>query len=104
MPNLLDADVVGGDAGASVAIRQARDRIAEIIQHSEPVVQILGVPPHWLARWGSLAMLCVVGLLVSLAWLIHYPDVVPASAVISTKLPPATVVVQASGHLEDLSV
>jgi len=26
----------------------ARDRIDEIILHSEAVVQILGVPPHWL--------------------------------------------------------
>ena len=82
----------------------ARDRIAEIILHSEPVVQILGVPPRWLARWGATIMVGVVGFLVALAWLIHYPDVVPASVVVTTPVPPATVVAQASGYLETLAV
>jgi multidrug resistance efflux pump len=82
----------------------ARDRIAEIIVHSEAVVQILGVPPHWLVRRGSTAMVGVVGLLVLLAWLIHYPDTVPAGAAITMKAPPALVVAQANGHLETLVV
>ena len=82
----------------------SRDRIAEIILHSETVVQILGVPPRWLARWGATGMVGVVGFLVALAWLIHYPDVVPASVVVTTPLPPATVVAQASGYLETLAV
>ena len=82
----------------------ARDRVAEIILHSESVVQILGVPPRWLARWGATVMACVVGFLIGLAWLIHYPDVVPASVVITTPVPPATVVARASGHLEMLTV
>ena len=78
----------------------SRDRIAEIILHSEPVVQILGVPPRWLARWGATLMVGIVSFLLGLAWLIHYPDVVTASVVVTTPLPPATVVAQASGHLE----
>ena len=53
----------------------ARDRVAEIILHSEAVVQILGVPPRWLARWGATVMVGVVGFLIGLAWLIHYPEV-----------------------------
>lgn len=81
-----------------------RDRIAEIILHSEPVVQILGVPPRWLARWGATVMVGVVAFLVALAWLIHYPDVVTANVIVTTPLPPATVVAQASGHLENLTV
>jgi multidrug resistance efflux pump len=81
-----------------------RDRVAEIILHSEPVVQILGVPPRWLARWGATVMVGVVGFLVGLAWLIHYPDVVAASVVVTTPLPPATVVAEESGHLENLTV
>jgi multidrug resistance efflux pump len=82
----------------------ARDRVAEIILHSESVVQILGVPPRWLARWGATVMVGVVGFLIGLAWLIHYPEVVPASVVITTPVPPATVVARASGHLETLTV
>ena len=82
----------------------ARDRVAEIILHSESVVQILGVPPRWLARWGATVMVGVVGFLIGLAWLIHYPQVVPASVVITTPVPPAMVVARASGHLETLTV
>ena len=82
----------------------ARDRVAEIILHSEAVVQILGVPPRWLARWGATVMVGVVGFLIGLAWLIHYPEVVPGSVVITTPVPPATVVARASGHLETLTV
>lgn len=82
----------------------ARDRIAEIITHSEAVTHILGSPPHWLARWSSVIMVGVVGFLVTLAWLIHYPDKVPAGIVITMQVPPATVVAQASGHLETLAV
>lgn len=81
-----------------------RDRVAEIILHSEVVVQILGVPPRWLVRWGATVMAAVVGFLVALAWLIHYPAVVPGSVVITTPVPPATVVARASGHLETLTV
>ncbi len=98
-----EATVVGGDANV-IAPPLSRDRIAEVVQHSEAVVQILGVPPHWLARWGSLTMLGVLALLLSLGWLIHYPDVVSASVTIGTELPPATVVAQTDGHLERLTV
>jgi HlyD family secretion protein len=107
---LLDADLapeLAGETPPSVvdeSAPQGRDRIAEIILHSEPVAQILGVPPHWLARWGATVMVGVVGFLVALAWLIHYPDIVAARVVVTTPLPPATVVAQASGHLEGLRV
>src|SRR3954452_22683544 len=82
----------------------ARNRIDEIILHSEPVLQILSVPPHYLTRWGATAIFGVVGFLVGLAWLIHFPDVVAASIVVTTRLPPAIVIAQTNGHLEHLSV
>jgi len=89
---------------AAVEGHARRDLVAEIMLHSEPVVHILGVPPHWLARWGTTAMVGVVAFLVALAWLIHYPDVVPAAVVITTPVPPATVVAQTNGHLIDLAI
>jgi multidrug resistance efflux pump len=98
------ARICGGDAGAAADGGAPRDRIGEIIQHSEDVVQILGVPPHWLARTGSLAILGAVALLIGLAHGVHYPDVVNGAVVIGAKLPPATVVSQASGNLENLTV
>ena len=98
----LVAEAIPDLAAATPAL--TRDRMAEIVLHSEPVVEILGVPPRWLARWGATVMVGVVGFLLALAWLIHYPDVVAAGIVVTTPLPPATVVAQASGHLEKLMV
>jgi multidrug resistance efflux pump len=89
---------------ADEAAATHRDLVDEIILHSEPVVHILGVPPHWLVRWGTTAMVAVVALLATLAWLIHYPDVVSAAVAITTPVPPAIVVAQASGHLIDLTI
>jgi len=86
------------------AFSSRRDRIDEIERHSEAVTEILGRPPHWLVRWGATGMAAAMALLISLAWLIHYPDVVTASVVVTTPLPPASVVAQASGHLVDVVV
>ena len=80
-----------------------RDRVAEIITHSEAVVQILGVPPRWMVRWCATAMVAVLCFLAALAWLIHYPDVVTGGVVITMPAPPAIVVAQTSGHLETMS-
>lgn len=101
-PDRLEEELA--EADVAIAPPPARDRIGEIILHSEPVVHILGTPPRWLARWGAAVMVAVVGFLVALAWLVHYPDIVPASVVITTPVPPAIVVAQASGHLEALAV
>ena len=81
-----------------------RNRIGEIIQNSEQVVHIMGMPPHWLARWGTTAMAAVVAGLAVLSWVIHFPDIVSAGVIVTTPVPPAVVVAQASGHLETLAV
>jgi multidrug resistance efflux pump len=65
---------------------------------------VLGVPPHWLVRWGSTAIFLTLGLLLALSWIIHYPDVVPARVVITTATPPSRVIAQASGDLVDVRV
>jgi HlyD family secretion protein len=87
-----------------VAPVAAHDRIAEIVMHSEAVIEIMGTPPRWLARWGATVMAGVVLVLLALAWFIHYPDIVRAEIILTTPLPPATVVAQSNGHLESLTV
>jgi multidrug resistance efflux pump len=79
-------------------------KIDELDLHSDHVQEVLGVPPHWLVRWGSSVVLAVVLLLVVLSWILHYPDVVPATIVITTPTPPSSVTAQASGSLSYIQV
>jgi multidrug resistance efflux pump len=43
-------------------------------------------------------------MLIGVTWILHYPDVVPASIVITTPTPPSSVTAQASGDLTDIRV
>jgi multidrug resistance efflux pump len=80
------------------------EKIDELDLHGEDVQEILGVPPRWAVRWGSTVALGVVAMLIGLTWILHYPDVVPASIVITTPTPPSSVTAQASGDLTDIRV
>ena len=43
---------------------------------SEEVQEILGTPPNWLVRWGTLVVLVGFSFLLCVAWFVRYPDVV----------------------------
>ena len=55
---------------------------------SEEVQEILGTPPSWMVRWGSLTALAIFVLLMWLAFLVKYPDVVEADIRLVSKDPP----------------
>lgn len=79
-------------------------RVDEVHTHSELVEDVLGVPPRWMVRWGNTLISLALAALLVLGWIVRYPDVVPASAVITTSMPPSRVVAQASGDLIDVRV
>ncbi|HEX3860307.1 MAG TPA: HlyD family efflux transporter periplasmic adaptor subunit [Stellaceae bacterium] len=79
-------------------------KLDNIDLYSEPVQEVLGVPPSWLVRWGSSAILLVIVALGSLSWTIHYPDVVPATIVVTSSNPPASVIARSNGELVDVRV
>ena len=79
-------------------------RVDEVPLHSEPVEDVLGVPPRWLVRWGNtLISLTLLGFLV-MGWIVRYPDVIQGSVVVTTASPPSGVVARASGELIDVRV
>ena len=80
------------------------EKIDELDLHGEDVQEVLGVPPRWAVRWGGTVVLGVVAMLIVVTWILHYPDVVPASIVITTPTPPSSVTAQASGDLTDIRV
>ncbi|WP_024770426.1 HlyD family secretion protein [Aquimarina macrocephali] len=80
------------------------DTLDDIQLRSEEVQEILTRVPHWMIRWGNLLILVLVLLLLFLSWLVKYPDVIPAEAIITTRIPPQKEYAQTNGKIESLFV
>lgn len=76
----------------------------DIELRSDEVQEILGTPPGWIVRWGTLALFAGVAAMLLGAWLIRYPDVISAKVVLTTAVPPVEVVARAEGHVSKLAV
>lgn len=71
---------------------------------SEEVQEILTRVPHWLIRWGSVVVLCILLMLFFVSWLVKYPDIVSTQIVITTNVPPQKLVAKTSGKIEAILV
>lgn len=71
---------------------------------SEDVQEILGTPPGWLVRWGTMIVFTCIAALLGVAALISYPDVIEAKVVITTATPPVEIVARVDGHIARLFV
>jgi HlyD family secretion protein len=80
-----------------------KDQRPEIL-YSDPVREIMGKPPKKILRWGTTIMLLVFILFVLFAWLIKYPDIIPAPVEITTTNPPVTLVTKITGHINSFFV
>jgi len=74
------------------------------IQYSEPVREIMGNPPGKILRWGTTIIFIVFILFVFFAWLIKYPDIVPAPVEITTENPPVSIMSKITGRIMHLKV
>ena len=72
---------------------------------SEEVQEILGTPPSWLVRWGTMVVLFGFAFLLGVAWFVRYPDVVVSDKLsITTADPPVDVVARTDGRVAQLLV
>lgn len=74
------------------------------ILYSDPVREIMGKPPGRIMRWGTIMLFLVFVLFILFAWLIHYPDTIPATVEITTTNPPVTLVSKITGHIKSFYV
>ena len=74
------------------------------ILYSEPIKEIMGNPPGRILRWGNSILFFVFLLFVFFAWLIRYPDTIPAQVEITTMNPPVTLVTKITGRIKNLYV
>ncbi|WP_109299041.1 HlyD family secretion protein [Aquimarina sp. AU474] len=80
------------------------DTLDDIQIRSEEVQEILTRVPHWMIRWGNLLILALVILLLFLSWLIKYPDVIPAEAIVTTQIPPQKEYAKTNGKIQSILV
>jgi multidrug resistance efflux pump len=74
------------------------------ILYSDPIREIMGRPPGKILRWGNAVMFSVFILFLIFAWLIRYPDIIPAPVEITTINPPVTLVTKITGRIKSLNV
>ncbi|MBK8884831.1 MAG: HlyD family efflux transporter periplasmic adaptor subunit [Bacteroidales bacterium] len=74
------------------------------ILYSDPVKEIMGNPPRRILRWGTGVMVAVFVLFILFAWLIRYPDTIPAPVEITTSNPPVTLVTKITGNIKYIYV
>jgi len=80
-----------------------KERKPEIL-YSDPVKEIMGNPPRRILRWGTTVIFSVFVLFIFFAWIIRYPDTIPAPVEITTTNPPVTLVSKITGHIKYLYV
>lgn len=74
------------------------------ILYSDPVKDIMGRTPGKILKYGTTVIFSVFLLLLILAWVIKYPDVIRAQVEITTENPPVPVTARISGRIKNLYV
>ena len=80
------------------------EQLNDIELRSEAVRDILSRVPPWLIQWGNLIFLTLLIAVLVLSWVIKYPEVVEAEAMLTTSIPPQKAYAQVSGRLDTLLV
>ncbi|MCC6724237.1 MAG: HlyD family efflux transporter periplasmic adaptor subunit [Saprospiraceae bacterium] len=74
------------------------------LNERQDIEALIGSPPGWTLRWGLTAMLAVLLLLLGIAQMVSYPDVVEARAMLTTQRPPIRLAAKVSGKIAQLKV
>jgi HlyD family secretion protein len=66
---------------------------------SDEINEVISYKPHWIVRKGNAVFLLIVLFLLSITWLIKYPDIINASARIVAVNPPKLISSRSEGKL-----
>jgi multidrug resistance efflux pump len=70
-----------------------------INRRSEEIDEILAHIPSWIIRWGNLALLLSLLVLLGLTWFIRYPDIIAGRVSLTSAAAPAMLVARSSGNI-----
>jgi multidrug resistance efflux pump len=69
---------------------------------NEEIQEILGTPPGWILRFGTLIFFIIIVVLIWLSYWIQYPDIVSSEIIVSFNDPPTKLISPKSGYLNKL--
>lgn len=78
--------------------------LREIELRSEEVQDILSRIPNWMIRWGSTLFFILILLILTIAWIIKYPDIIESDAVVTTHVPPQKEFAMINGKIDSIYV
>ncbi|MGB0522292.1 MAG: HlyD family secretion protein [Flammeovirgaceae bacterium] len=78
--------------------------LEDIDVKSEEVQDLLGRPPHWIIRSGILMVAIFTAMILSVTYVVRYPDTLPTEVTIATETLPTSVQAKQSGKLTHLFV
>lgn len=81
-----------------------KNDIESIDLRSEEVQEILTRVPNWMIRWGSALFLVMILVLLFIAWLIKYPDIIVAEAVLTTEVPPQKIYARTMAEIDTIFI
>lgn len=87
-----------------MSLEPTTKEIENIELREESVQDLMGRPPGWLVRSGTILVLFIVAIFGLLSWWIRYPDIIRAPLVLTTAEAPVDVVSNAPGNLRQLLV
>ncbi len=73
-------------------------------ERSDAIIMLWGNTSPWLLRWGTASFFIMLLGLISLTFIIEYPDTIPAQIEITTPIPPATIHAMSNGKIINLLV
>jgi HlyD family secretion protein len=76
----------------------------DISLKSEPMNEMLSHPPSWIVRSGNSIFFLIIFLMLTLSWIIKYPDEINGNALVTTKQPPIEIVNQSYAQLIAINV
>jgi HlyD family secretion protein len=71
---------------------------------SDEVQEILGYIPNWTLRWGIGAIFVLILILLSISWIVKYPDYVNGQIIIKTTHPPIKQLANTNGQIIQLKI
>lgn len=69
---------------------------------SDDVQEIIGTPPRWIVRWGTLIVSSIVLMLIAMTFIVKYPDKVTGDVIITSKVAAIRVNAQQSGYISQI--
>ena len=69
---------------------------------SEEIQEIVGKSPAWIIRWGITLLFVIIVVLLALSYLLRFPDTISSRVMVTSKVPPVSIVAKATGRVHFL--